>query len=256
MGSVVQTYIFLVATVVSALAQPDTQPAQGDPLMKTGSRPYVSYDFTIQIRARAEECFHQYTSVGSIINVEYEVLSASSRGRSYDIDFILRGPTGQMMKRISGEEDGSYKVTITREGVYTMCFDNGASKFTAKNVYIEITIIQRGEWRKYIEMQRGEVEAEEDAEEEVETALDTVADSMVDKIETIADLIDDMIFKQVSTRRIAIKDWYLVIQNNSYVQQWSIIQCIVIVAASVFQTFFVRRLFNIKTVTPTQKPRA
>jgi len=50
-------------------------------------------------------------------------------------------------------------------------------------------------------------------------------------------------------------DWYTIQTNNINVQRWSIVLCIVIVATSVFQVYFVRRMFNVHGAS-TSKPRA
>jgi len=52
-----------------------------------------------------------------------------------------------------------------------------------------------------------------------------------------------------------LKDWYTIRTNNRNVQLWSIALCVVIVAASVFQVYFVRRMFNVHGAS-TSKPRA
>ncbi|XP_006822977.1 transmembrane emp24 domain-containing protein 6-like [Saccoglossus kowalevskii] len=182
----------------------------------------------------------------------------SSAGRNYDIDFILKAPNGAILKEIPDEEDGSYKTMIMRKGVYTLCFDNGFSKFTSKQLYLELTIVQRGEWKKYMEMQREQIIAEVNAieGEVVASAMENVTEAMIDKLDYIADHMDSISFLQGTGRRRAIRDWHLANSNHSYIQKWSIAQCIVIVSASVFQVFLLRRMFNIKAVTPTQKPRA
>jgi len=55
-----------------------------------------------------------------------------------------------------------------------------------------------------------------------------------------------------------LNDWYTIRSNNRNVQLWSIVMCFVIVATSVFQVYFVRRLFNVHGagVRSTSKPRA
>jgi hypothetical protein len=61
---------------------------------------------------------------------------------------------------------------------------------------------------------------------------------------------------QAGSRKHLITDWYLIKGNNSFIQYWSILACFVIMCTSGFQAYFLRRLFNTKNVTPTDKPRA
>ena len=52
-----------------------------------------------------------------------------------------------------------------------------------------------------------------------------------------------------------LKDWYTIRTNNVSVQLWSIVMCVVIVATSLFQVYFVRRMFGIPNAKAS-KPRA
>jgi len=55
-----------------------------------------------------------------------------------------------------------------------------------------------------------------------------------------------------------LSDFYRIRTNNRNVQLWSIVLCVVIVATSLFQVYFVRRMFNIHGagVQSKSKPRA
>jgi p24 family protein gamma-5 len=65
------------------------------------------------------------------------------------------------------------------------------------------------------------------------------------------------VFQAVS-RRQAMTDWYTVAGNNSFVRTLSIVMCVVIIVTSLFQVYFVRRLFNVHGtgVKSSSKPRA
>ena len=68
--------------------------------------------------------------------------------------------------------------------------------------------------------------------------------------------VNEMRRAQAMSRQHAITDWYIITGNNTYIQNWSILMAIVIVCTSGIQVFFVRRLFNVKNVTPgTTKAR-
>lgn len=43
------------------------------------------------------------------------------------------------------------------------------------------------------------------------------------------------------------RDYNLIVDNNSYVLRWSVIQIIVIVGTTALQVYFVRKLFETKT---------
>lgn len=68
--------------------------------------------------------------------------------------------------------------------------------------------------------------------------------------------ISTMFRFQANTRMEIVRDWYLVMGNMKYVGYWSIAQCVVIVTSAVAQVYFLRKLFEVKNVTPSAKPRA
>lgn len=77
-----------------------------------------------------------------------------------------------------------------------------------------------------------------------------------DVLQKVDAQVGEMLKYQDQNRRHMSKDWYLVDGNNRYVQYWSLAQCLVVVLTSTVQVYFVRKLFEVKNVTPTAKPRA
>jgi len=64
------------------------------------------------------------------------------------------------------------------------------------------------------------------------------------------------VLKMISVSRgHLLNDWYTIKTNNRQVQQWSVMLCIIIIATSLFQIYFVRRMFSV-TGASTSKPRA
>lgn len=55
-----------------------------------------------------------------------------------------------------------------------------------------------------------------------------------------------MLQYQYMSRSQEARDLNLLIDNNSYVQRWSIVQLVVIAATTVLQVYFVRRLFDVR----------
>ena len=61
---------------------------------------------------------------------------------------------------------------------------------------------------------------------------------------------------QTISRQHAIADWYIIKNNNTSIQQWSVVMVSIIVATAALQAYFVRRLFATPPVQPGAKPRA
>jgi len=69
----------------------------------------------------------------------------------------------------------------------------------------------------------------------------------VDKVEQNLQIIRQ---EQHHTRSWESRDFNTLQDNNRYVQQWSIGQIVVVVATTILQVYFVRKLFDIKNVRP------
>lgn len=59
--------------------------------------------------------------------------------------------------------------------------------------------------------------------------------------------INDMFQYQSHSRAREARDYALIIDNNSYVQFWSLLQIFVIFVTTTVQVYFVRKLFDIKS---------
>lgn len=66
-------------------------------------------------------------------------------------------------------------------------------------------------------------------------------------IVTVEKNINEMLQVQHWSRGREARDLNLLLDNNSYVQIWSIAQIIVITVSTVIQGYFVRKLFDVRT---------
>lgn len=62
--------------------------------------------------------------------------------------------------------------------------------------------------------------------------------------------IHEMLQHQNHMRGTEQRDYNLISDNNTYVQNWSVAQILVITATTVLQVHFVRKLFDIKSSRP------
>ena len=59
--------------------------------------------------------------------------------------------------------------------------------------------------------------------------------------------IHEILQHQQLTRGREARDFNLLLDNNSYVQYWSLAQIVIVVSAFVVQVYFVKKLFDTKT---------
>lgn len=52
------------------------------------------------------------------------------------------------------------------------------------------------------------------------------------------------------------RNMWLMFNKGDFITRWSIFQCTIIIASAMLQVFALRKLFNVKGTTGTNKPRA
>ncbi|KAL3861729.1 hypothetical protein ACJMK2_008037 [Sinanodonta woodiana] len=124
---------------------------------------------------------------------------------------------------------------------YSVCIDNTLSRFSSKLVYIYLVTYLHTEWAQYVK--------------EIQEVHVTVSRFM-DSINIVENSTNEVRNYQAVTRMQFTWDLYMAARNRKYVQYWAILHCSIFIITSVFQVYFVRRLFKYVNVTPTAKPRA
>ncbi|KAL3861724.1 hypothetical protein ACJMK2_008034 [Sinanodonta woodiana] len=199
--------------------------------------PWVQNEFSLEVGAGTEECLYQKIQNGINLHMSYEVL----RGGDKNVNVFLKGPNQAIIDSRINLPSGAFERTASETGDYSICIDNTLSRFSSKLVHLYMVAYITSGWEKYMK----EIEDVNLAVSNFSTSINTVELS-----------INEVLKHQAGTRMQLIKDWYLITGNNSYVQYWSILHCVIFITTSVFQVYFVRRLFRSTNVTPTAKPRA
>ncbi|XP_060552557.1 transmembrane emp24 domain-containing protein 6-like isoform X4 [Ruditapes philippinarum] len=200
--------------------------------------PGAQHEFKIEVGAGKEECFYQKIVAGGKLHISFEVIY----GGDTRINAYLRNPVNPgYIDSVEYQGVGTLMHHAQFTGPYAICLDNTMSRMASKLVYVFLVTYVEEEWSKY----RQEIE-------EVELTVSNFTVS----IQNVHESVKDALVHQAQSRMHVIKDWYLITGNNSYIQTWSICQCVVVIMCSGIQVFFVRRLFRGTNVTPTAKPRA
>ncbi|XP_045163996.1 transmembrane emp24 domain-containing protein 5-like isoform X5 [Mercenaria mercenaria] len=199
--------------------------------------PGAQHEFKIEVGAGREECFYQKIVAGGKLHISFEVLNGGDR----KLELRVYSPTVNMIGHVDLREMGGFESEIADTGPYAICLDNSMSRMASKLVYVFLVTYVEEEWSRY----RQEIE-------DVELTVSNFSAS----IQTVQESVKETLVHQAQSRMHIIKDWYLITGNNTYIQRWSICQCIVVMMCSGIQVYFVRRLFRGTNVTPTSKPRA
>ncbi|KAL3862041.1 hypothetical protein ACJMK2_008038 [Sinanodonta woodiana] len=197
--------------------------------------PVTRYGFQVQVDAGKEDCFYQKIRAGSSLAVTYRVL------RRLNVNGFLKGPNHTIIDSITNKPDGDFQRVVLETGDYSVCIDNTLSRFSSKLVYIYLVTYLHTEWTQYVR--------------ELEEVHVTVSRFM-DSINTVENSTNEVRNYQAVTRMQFAWDLYMAARNRKYVQYWAILHCSIFIITSIFQVYFVRRLFRYVNVTPTAKPRA
>ncbi|XP_069114716.1 transmembrane emp24 domain-containing protein 6-like isoform X1 [Argopecten irradians] len=200
--------------------------------------PGVQHEFKIEVPAGGEECFHQKVAEGANLHMSFEVLRSGSERL---IDIVVKDPTSYIVEAHYAKSEVTIQHLVKIAGVYTICLDNQFSRMASKLVYVYLITFVPAEWTKYVQ--------------EIED-MNMAVSNFTHSISIVQKSLEEAKLHQASSRMNVVKDWYLILGNNSFIVKWSIAQICVVIFSSVFTVYFVRRLFKIPNVTPSQKPRA
>lgn len=114
-------------------------------------------------------------------------------------------------------------------GYYSLCIDNKPSSFHSKLVSLYLASLKRDEWDKYIK--------------ELSDS-DVSVSNVTSMLRNVQLNINEVVKKLEHSRQKHTYDLYLADSNNRYVQNWSLIHCVVVIACSIVQVIFVRKLFE------------
>ncbi|CAG5121685.1 unnamed protein product [Candidula unifasciata] len=199
--------------------------------------PGAQHEFKVHIPGSTEDCFFQPAVKGARFHVNFEVL----KGEQF-IDFYIRDPQWQVLEYQNYKSSGQYSVESPEDATYAVCLHNAFSRLGSTLVYVYIVTFVMHEWVQF--------------QQEL-TDVNILAANFSQTLTGVQEMVSEMRSSQAKARFHVIKDWYLVEGNNTYVQNWSLVQCILIAAAAIIQVYSVRRLFRSSNVTPTTaKPRA
>ncbi|KAG1658778.1 Transmembrane emp24 domain-containing protein 6 [Nymphon striatum] len=233
MAATSKAFVFILIILVEVYGESHVVQSS----MDFDTLPGLGYELRIPVEAGKEQCFYQFVQSGSNFYVSFQVL----RGGDGKAGFAVRHPNGKHVLPYSWENEKNYEEVAEHGGVYEICADNSLSRFAAKLVNIYLIAFKHHEWEQY--------------SKEI-TDLEVTVDNFTNTIDNVDQRISLMRKNQEYSKSHMARDAYLIMSNNAYVQYWSIAQCFVIVLTFSVQVYFVRKLFDSKSMTPTLKPRA
>ncbi|XP_074102547.1 transmembrane emp24 domain-containing protein 5 [Cotesia typhae] len=212
------SYLFIAGTFIVLASCDDSRPWYE-------TLPAVAMDYKVHIDAGKEDCYFQYVNPGATFFVSFQVL----RGGDGKAGFAVRNQAGEIVLPYQWRASADYQDQSGTGGYYSVCVDNQFSRFAGKLVNLYITVIRYDQWDKFTK------ELEE---------LNLSVENFTSTIVNVEKNINEMLHTQVISRSREARDLNLITDNNSYVQNWSVAQIIVIIATTILQVYFVKKLFQ------------
>jgi hypothetical protein len=96
-----------------------------------------AFTLTVIVPANDEECFYgEVNNPGATVGFSYAVQS----GGSFDIDFKIKAPNGDILYDQPKETQGEFAFAARQVGEYQFCFSNDMSTFSDKVVEFELSV--------------------------------------------------------------------------------------------------------------------
>nr|CAG4650377.1 EOG090X0AV2 [Sida crystallina] len=197
------------------------RPVEGD------DAPAVAMEYKVHVDPGKEECYYQYVQRTATIYVSFQVL----RGGDGMAGFAIRNPQGHLVHPYQWKAASDYQEVSGTGGYYGICVDNQFSRFAAKLVNLYITTFRYDQWEKYAQELKD---------------IDVSAENCTQTLQGVNRRIQEILQHQQLSRGREARDYNLLLDNNTYVQYWSLAQIMVVIACFVVQVYFVKKLFETK----------
>ncbi|XP_022096890.1 transmembrane emp24 domain-containing protein 6-like [Acanthaster planci] len=199
--------------------------------------PWISVSLKIVVEPGKEECFFQRVRTGMKFDLGYY---ATSQDVNTNLRVIIRSDRGERLYESYEELADHFNTVAHYDGLFTICFSNQASRHYAKKVSMAIDMYEETKVREYFRLK-----------EEKEVLFGNASESLMRTWKHLWRASREQFILRQTTQR----DEEFMANNADYILYWSVAQAIIIISAGVGQVLALRSLFNVKALTPTQKPR-
>ncbi|KAI4891343.1 hypothetical protein NFI96_015731, partial [Prochilodus magdalenae] len=208
------------------------------------------YDFAIVLPASGLECFWHFAHKGERFYLNFMVVQwVTGVANDRYLSVIVNAPNGRIIDSV---DDGKGQIAFNADetGFYQMCFSNFHNRFGSMQIFMNFGVYYEESEDVKRQKEEEEIKKEEDRKHLNDT-LTTIEDSSIRVQAYVFHMWRYYNFERM--RRAA--DYYLLQYNSSYITTWSAVQSFVIIMAGYLQLFFLKKLFDVKTTTETDKPR-
>merc|ERR1711971_397410 len=198
----------------------------GNDWLSGNDAPGIAMEYKVHVEAGKEDCYWQYVHPGATLYVSYQVL----KGGDGNIGMAVRDPKMKVVHPYAWKASSEYEESdIPSGGYYSVCLDNQFSRFSAKLVNLYLTTFRYDEWEKF--------------SQELQD-MDVTVENFTQTLRSVDQRIQVMRQFQSMSKGSEARDFNLIQDNSSYVQNWSIAQALVVMLCTAVQVYFVKSFFK------------
>ncbi|KAM4614057.1 transmembrane emp24 domain-containing protein 6 [Discoglossus pictus] len=217
---------------------------KSEPLGRPGAEPLFRgadrYDFAILVGPAGSDCFWHFAHQNGFFYFGYEVQWTSGIMQDRQVTATAHTPEGFLIET-SQDVRGQINFQTKETGFYQVCVNNWKNSFGSVQVYLNFGVFYDGVGEEH----------PQDHKQKLNDTLTTIEESA-----NVVQLRILHMWRYYNFARMKKgSDYYILMSNYHYVNWWSAGQSVLIVASGVLQLYFLKRLFNVKSTTETQKPR-
>ncbi|KAK9319602.1 emp24/gp25L/p24 family/GOLD-domain-containing protein [Lipomyces orientalis] len=187
---------------------------------------HVAVAHNVRLGAAGRECFFEDLRKGDQMAVTYQVGDQEGQGSSgyLGIDFWINDPQNAVLKAEKDVPHGEVTFTAQDSGRYVYCFSNEASGFVSREVGFNVHGVV------YVDA----TETQADPLENEIKSLSTIVDQVKDELQYL--LLRERMHRNTAE------------STNSRVKWWSLFQLGVVAGSGIFQVYYLKRFFEVKSV--------
>lgn len=179
---------------------------------------------TVHLKAYGKECFFEPLKANDELAVTFQVGSRDPDEAEQQVaDFYVKSPQGHVMFRINDVLHGDEVVRATTNGNYEFCFLNEKLNYAQKDVSFNVHGVV------YI-----------DVNDPNKDPLDYAIKKLSQMTMDVKNEQSYLVVRERTHRNTAES-------TNDRVKWWSIFQVVLVVSNLLFQIFYLRRFFEVKT---------
>jgi len=179
--------------------------------------------FNFDVDANTEECFYENVAAQQSISIIFQV----THGGFLDIDVQLKAPDGRIVYNDEKKTEGKYSFVAHVEGEYSFCFSNKMSTLTPKTVAVSIML--------------GDEPIDSIGPKPDISPLEEVVSILAEGIKAMKSDQEYMKMREIVHRNTNES-------TNARVVWWSFFEVAALIALSIWQIYYLKRLFEIKRV--------